>query len=218
MSYLRAARNRLLTGLAVVIPLIVSGWVLVTLAQALANSLGPLSAVFGALGFTSTGIVLTLQTASVLTILAVLFIVGTVAQRQLGRRVVDIVDTTVQRIPGIGTIYQTVRQMSDLLLAADETAEDQFREVKLVEFPGQQTYTLGFVTAPTPPAGIVDSARAIQTQPDMEYRTLFLPMAPNPVMGGHLTHVPAHQVYDVDITVEEAIQYILTTGLVNTGK
>lgn len=218
MSYLRAARNRLLTGLAVVIPLIVSGWVLVTLAQALANSLGPLSAVFGALGFTSTGIVLTLQTASVLTILAVLFIVGTVAQRQLGRRVVDIVDTTVQRIPGIGTIYQTVRQMSDLLLAADETAEDQFREVKLVEFPGQQTYTLGFVTAPTPPAGVVDSARAIQTQPDMEYRTLFLPMAPNPVMGGHLTHVPAHQVYDVDITVEEAIQYILTTGLVNTGK
>ncbi len=218
MSYLRAARNRLLTGLAVVIPLIVSGWVLVTLAQALANSLGPLSAVFGALGFTSTGIVLTLQTASVLTILAVLFIVGTVAQRQLGRRVVDIVDTTVQRIPGIGTIYQTVRQMSDLLLAADETVEDQFREVKLVEFPGQQTYTLGFVTAPTPPAGIVDSARAIQTQPDMEYRTLFLPMAPNPVMGGHLTHVPAHQVYDVDITVEEAIQYILTTGLVNTGK
>lgn len=218
MSYLRAARNRLLTGLAVVIPLIVSGWVLVTLAQALANSLGPLSAVFGALGFTSTGIVLTLQTASVLTILAVLFIVGTVAQRQLGRRVVDIVDTTVQRIPGIGTIYQTVRQMSDLLLAADETVEDQFREVKLVEFPGQQTYTLGFVTAPTPPAGVVDSARAIQTQPDMEYRTLFLPMAPNPVMGGHLTHVPAHQVYDVDITVEEAIQYILTTGLVNTGK
>lgn len=218
MSYLRAARNRLLTGLAVVIPLIVSGWVLVTLAQALANFLGPLSAVFGALGFTSTGIVLTLQTASVLTILAVLFIVGTVAQRQLGRRVVDIVDTTVQRIPGIGTIYQTVRQMSDLLLAADETVEDQFREVKLVEFPGQQTYTLGFVTAPTPPAGVVDSARAIQTQPDMEYRTLFLPMAPNPVMGGHLTHVPAHQVYDVDITVEEAIQYILTTGLVNTGK
>ncbi|ERG99709.1 MAG: hypothetical protein J07HQX50_00861, partial [Haloquadratum sp. J07HQX50] len=173
MSYLRAARNRLLTGLAVVIPLIVSGWVLVTLAQTLANFLAPLSAVFGALGFTSTGILLTLQTASLLTILAVLFIVGTVAQRQLGRRVVDIVDTTVQRIPGIGTIYQTVRQMSDLLLAADETAEDQFREVKLVEFPGQQTYTLGFVTAPTPPAGVVDSARAIQTQPDMEYRTLF---------------------------------------------
>ncbi len=42
--------------------------------------------------------------------------------------------------------------------------------------------------------------------------------APAGTEGGHLTHVPAHQVYDVDITVEEAIQYILTTGLVNTGK
>jgi uncharacterized membrane protein len=44
-------------------------------------------------------------------------------------------------------------------------------------------------------------------------QTLFVPLAPNPVMGGFLVHVSAEQIHEVDITVEEAIETIVTTGI-----
>ena len=44
-------------------------------------------------------------------------------------------------------------------------------------------------------------------------QTLFVPLAPNPVMGGFLVHVSAERIHDVDITVEEAIETIVTTGI-----
>ena len=43
--------------------------------------------------------------------------------------------------------------------------------------------------------------------------TLFLPLAPNPVMGGFLINVPAERVYDVDLTVEEGVRAIVTSGV-----
>jgi hypothetical protein len=43
--------------------------------------------------------------------------------------------------------------------------------------------------------------------------TMFLPMAPNPVMGGHLLHVPDRRVYEVDMTVEEGVQAVVTSGV-----
>jgi uncharacterized membrane protein len=43
--------------------------------------------------------------------------------------------------------------------------------------------------------------------------TLYLPMAPNPVMGGHVIHVPIERVCDVDMSVEEGVQSIVTSGV-----
>jgi uncharacterized membrane protein len=43
--------------------------------------------------------------------------------------------------------------------------------------------------------------------------TLFVPMAPNPVMGGFLVHAPADRVRDIDMTVEESMQAIITSGV-----
>jgi hypothetical protein len=97
--------------------------------------------------------------------------------------------------------------MGDIVL---ESEGQNFRDVKLVEFPDDGAYTLGFVTTETPdmlanPAGH-----------DQMY-TMFLPLAPNPVMGGHLVHLPAQKVIDVDMTVEEGIQAVVTSGVAVGG-
>jgi hypothetical protein len=97
--------------------------------------------------------------------------------------------------------------MGDIVLESDG---QNFRDVKLVEFPDDGAYTLGFVTTETPetlagPAGH-----------DQMY-TMFLPLAPNPVMGGHLVHLPAQKVIDVDMTVEEGIQAVVTSGVAVGG-
>jgi hypothetical protein len=103
----------------------------------------------------------------------------------------------------VGSVYQSFRQMSEVMLDSDA---ENFREVKLVEFPHEGVYALGFVTAETPPA-VADAVGHGQMY------TMFLPMAPNPVMGGHLLHVPASRVYEVDMTVEEGVQAVVTSGV-----
>ena len=83
--------------------------------------------------------------------------------------------------------------------------------MKLVEFPNKGTYAFAFLTAETPDVvreGVGESEGMI---------TVFLPMAPNPVMGGYVLHVAEEHVFDVDMTVEEGIQSIVTSG-VATGR
>ncbi|WP_346430037.1 DUF502 domain-containing protein [Haloarcula regularis] len=112
-------------------------------------------------------------------------------------------EALVARIPGIGSLYRSLDEMSELLLDSDT---DSFREVKLVEFPVEGSYSIAFLTAETP--DVVTEAAA---EDDMV--TLFLPLAPNPVMGGYVLHVIEDRVRDIDITVEEGIQSIVSSGV-----
>ncbi len=211
-------RTLFLTGVAVVVPVLVSAWILLQLVGFVQGVLEPLGTGLREAGYESTVTVAAVQVASLLVVALLVLLVGAVVQVQYGRRLVDRIDDQIAAIPGLGAVYQTARRMSDLLLAPDGDEDtSQFQDVKLVEFPGRETYTLGFLTSERPPAGVVESARAITGDAGGEYRTLFLPMAPNPFMGGHLTHVPADRVHDVDIEVESALQYILTTGLVHSS-
>lgn len=209
-------RTLMLTGVAVVVPLAVSAWVLLAVIRFVGSLLDPVGGVLRSLGVRSTVTVVLIQGASLLVLLVVLVLVGALARREIGRRGVATVDSYLADVPGLGSVYQTARQMSDLLLAPGDGDDGaRFREVKLVEFPGRETYTLAFLTSQNPPAGVVRTARELAGDPDADYRTLFLPMAPNPVMGGHLTHIPADRVHDVDIDLEDAMQYILTMGVVD---
>ena len=97
--------------------------------------------------------------------------------------------------------------MSDVM--RNEDAQN-FRDVKLVEFPHEGANTLGFLTTETP-----DALREPAGHDRMQ--TLFHPLAPSPVMGGHLVHVPTDRVMDVDMTVEEGIRPVVTSGVAASG-
>ncbi len=132
-----------------------------------------------------------------------LFINGT----RFGAVAVDYFDAAVAHVPGVGAVYESFRQMSDVMLNEDA---QNFRDVKLVEFPHEGAYTLGFLTTETP-----DALREPAGHDRM--LTLFLPLAPNPVMGGHLVHMPADRVMDVDMTVEEGLRAVVTSGVAVSG-
>ena len=208
-------QTKFLTGIAVVIPLAVSAWVMVALFNFIGGVLSPISVTLSESGVESGTVVIIIQMLSVVFIAIAVLLIGTIAQQQVGENIIKTVDNYVVQIPGIGSVYQTTRQMSDLVLDPSEDGA-QFREVKLVEFPVENTYTLAFLTAESPPESIETAADRIMGHDSAAYQTVFLPMAPNPVMGGHLTHVPVSRIEDVDMTVEQAVQYILTTGIVNT--
>lgn len=199
----RDFRQTLLSGIALTVPFLITVLVLMWALNAAANALAPLVDVLLAveptddLGRGVTGLL-----AAAL-VFGLIFLVGLAAQHGPDTSMGARVDALMEDIPGVGTIYTSVERMSDVLLEGDT---DSFQEVKLVEFPHEGSYALAFLTA-TPSAEIKEAAG----RDDM--LTLFVPMAPNPVMGGHLVNLPRERVHDVDLTVEEGMEAIMTTGL-----
>jgi uncharacterized membrane protein len=204
-------RESFITGVAVMVPVLVTTFVFAVLFNTLYRYLALVAALFSLSdritlipGLVSLPAELLLELSIPVFVLCGVFCVGFLVERsRYGEQAVDYFDRAATRIPGFGSIYESFRQMSDVVLSSDT---ESFREVKLVEFPHEGSYTLGFVTTETPDA-------LSEPTPHDEMVTMFLPMAPNPVMGGHLVHLPADRVMDVDLTVEEGIQTIVTSGV-----
>jgi len=207
-SLRKRLRSILISGFALTIPIIVTLIILRFVANFILGAVSPLATgikEFFGLGSDVDTVVLELVALG--TFLALVFLVGAVAEFRQGDELERVFDTAMARIPGVGSVYTSFNEMTEMLLS-NET--QSFQEVKLVEFPVEGSYTLAFVTADSPPE--------IEDATDHEgMRTLFLPMAPNPVMGGHVLHVSRERVYDVDLTVEEGIRSVVTSG-VATGE
>jgi uncharacterized membrane protein len=207
-SFRQRLRSILISGFALTIPIIVTLIILQFVVNFLLGAVSPLAT--GINEFFGTGsdvdpIVLELMALG--TFLVLVFVVGTVAEFRQGDELERVFDTAMARIPGVGSVYTSFNEMTEMLLSNDTQS---FEEVKLVEFPVEGSYTLAFVTA--------DAPEEVERATDSEgMRTLFLPMAPNPVMGGYVLHVSAERVYDVDLTVEQGIRSIVTSG-VATGE
>ncbi|WP_436910650.1 DUF502 domain-containing protein [Halosimplex marinum] len=202
------ARQVFISGAAVTIPVLITAMVLAFVVNFILQAISPfvdfLSRRFG-IGTNLTS--LQLEVLAVLTLVVMIFVIGLIAETRSGDGFEQVFDTLMARIPGIGSVYTSFNEMTELLLSNDA---ESFREVKLVEFPREGSYSLAFVTADAPPT-IGD------TTGHDDVTTLFMPLAPNPVMGGYVIHVSDDRVYDVDLTVEEGIRSIVTSG-VATGE
>ena len=204
----RRIRSVFITGFALTVPLVVTVMILVFVVNFILQSISPVvtfvNDAFGVGGGVDQWV---LEVLAVFTFLGLVFLVGLVAQVRQGDEFERVFDSVMTQIPGIGSVYASFNEMTSLLLSNDTQS---FQEVKLVEFPVEGSYTLAFITAtsPDPVEGAVDHG---------EMTTVFLPMAPNPVMGGYVVHVSSDRVHDIDISVEEGIRSIVTSG-VATGE
>lgn len=121
-----------------------------------------------------------------------------------GVEAADFFHSAVESVPGVGRVYAGFREMSTTIAQGEES----FRDVKLVEYPREGSYTMAFVTADAPPS-LEESVG--HTEEGM--MSLFMPMGPNPVMGGFVIYVARDRVYDIDLSVEEGLQAIITSGV-----
>ncbi|MFB6354262.1 MAG: DUF502 domain-containing protein [Halobacteriales archaeon] len=194
-------RESFLTGIAVVVPGLLTLYLLTLVVQFFVSMATPVAEFVLLLwpGVTASYVVIDLGIATLL--VAGTFAIGFVAHFHAGERAIRYVDGALTRVPGVGTVYESFRRMGDAMVASDRRS---FREVKLVRLPTQDTYALGFLIAESPPE--IDAAV------DGDLRTVFVPLAPNPVMAGFLVHVPDDDVVDVDLSVEEGISAIVSLG------
>ena len=108
----------------------------------------------------------------------------------------------LHRIPIVKSIYSSVKQVSDTLFSSSGNA---FREAVLVQYPRSGSWTIAFVTGK--PGG-----EAAQHLPG-DYLSLYVPTTPNPTSGFFLM-MPRDQVVPLAMSVDEALKYIISMGVV----
>jgi uncharacterized membrane protein len=108
----------------------------------------------------------------------------------------------LQRIPIVKSIYSSVKQVSDTLFSSSGNA---FREAVLVQYPRAGSWTIAFVTGR--PGG--EAASHLTG----DYLSLYVPTTPNPTSGFFLM-VPRADVIELAMSVDEALKYIISMGVV----
>lgn len=189
-------RNGFVTGLIVVSPLAVTlvvlrfvyGWIVGFMEPFLSVWVGEVGTVENLLGVLGLGIGLTA--------------LGVILRMGAGDVLVARFDRTMERIPLIRAIYSPTREASTALLEH----RDRFERVALVEWPREGVRTVGFVTDETP------QTLQSELEADEQHYDVFVPMSPNP-MGGFLAIVPASKLTMTDLSVQEGLRMVVTTGL-----
>ncbi|EMA72251.1 DUF502 domain-containing protein [Halorubrum distributum] len=213
--------DSLITGVAIMIPVVVTLYIVSIAIGFVRNALDPLIRVLRWAGLIqrieSGGFVQLLieigiyadvvafvsELIAIAVLVLVIAVVGVVGRNRYGQRVVDVFDLVVSSIPGVGTVYKSFRRMGDVVL---DEQDDKFQDVKLVRCFDENVYVLGFKTGEAP-------VTIEESTGHEEMVSMFLPLAPNPVTGGLLTYIPQSDVHDIDMTIEEGIQSVLTSGV-----
>ncbi len=191
-------KRYLIAGLLVWIPLAITFWVLDLIVSTMDQTLLLLPTSWRPdtlLPFHIPGIGLLL---SLLIVLAT----GVLAANIIGERLLRWWHGLLNRIPIVRSIYSSVKQISDTLLA---TRGQSFRKVVMIEFPQRGQWTLGFVVGS--PGATIAAATAVDAI------TVYVPTAPNPT-SGYVLVVRPDEVREVDISVDDALKFHISLGVV----
>ena len=193
-----ALRKWLFTGLLVIVPGVITVWVLHWIISTLDQTLLLLPGDWQpdrllGMHIPGFGVVLTLL---------VLLAIGAIASNFVGRKLVAWGDSLITRIPVVRSIYSSVKQVSDTVFSDSGNA---FRTAVLVQWPREGVWTVAFITGN--PAGEV--AAYLRD----EYVGVFVPTTPNPT-GGYFVMMRKSDCVELDMSVEAALKYIVSMGVV----
>ena len=193
---MKKIQSYFISGILIVAPLALSlyvAWVVVGLADKIFRPFIPLDK-FG----------IPSEIPGVGLVVAFLFftILGAIAGSFFGRLYHRIVDATLSKIPGLSSIYNTVKQIIETFATTQSNA---FKEVVLIEYPQKDMYALAFLTSET--------KGEIAVRKNNKMINVFMPSTPNPTTG-FLMFVPLSKCTKLSMSVDQAIKYIISAGLV----
>jgi uncharacterized membrane protein len=191
-------RKYFITGLLILVPLAITAWVLNLVISTMDQSLLIVPERWQPrtlFGFDIPGL------GTILTIVIV-FITGLLTSNFLGNYVVRMWEKVLQRIPIVNSLYSSVKQVSDTLFSSSGNA---FRKAVLVPYPHPQSWTIAFLTGV--PGGDVKNHLV------GDYVSVYVPTTPNPTSGFFLM-MARSDVVELDMTVDAALKYIVSMGVV----
>jgi uncharacterized membrane protein len=137
-------------------------------------------------------------------LLAVLLIglVGGLARYYFGKKLIGLVDLALLRVPLLNKIYSAIKQVN---AAFSPSNKSSFKQVVLVEFPRPGSYSVGFLTG--------EDHKEVQQKTREHVLSVFVPTTPNPT-GGFLVLVPENEITKLDMSVAEGIKFIISLGAI----
>ncbi len=138
----------------------------------------------------------------VLMTLGIVLLTGMIATNVIGQKLVQMWEQLLSRIPVVKTIYSSVKQVSDTLFSSSGEA---FRQAVLVQYPRQGIWTIAFLTGK--PGG------EIAQHLTQDCISVYVPTTPNPTSGFFLI-MPTKDVVMLEMSVDEALKYVISMGLV----
>jgi uncharacterized membrane protein len=200
-------KKYIFAGLLVWLPLAITLWVLSWLVGALdgilANVLYGLGSVLPQVHTNSLQQLNGIKGLGVVMVFLVLVFTGALASNVAGRWMVKQWDHLFTHIPIVKSIYTSVKKVSDTLFSSNGNA---FRKAVLLQYPRQGAWTIAFQTGV--PQG------EVQTHLGDGFMSVYVPTTPNPTSGFFLL-VPVTDVIELDMSVDEALTYVISMGAVS---
>jgi uncharacterized membrane protein len=193
LSYIKSSIKRyFLSGILVIVPLIITYVVLRFFLSAIDGILSPLLIRYLGYDIPGLGIVITV---------AIVFIAGILTRGVLGRGAVSLWERFLSSLPLVRTIYTAAKQ---LLISVAEPKESMFQRVVIIPYPLLGMYCFAFAANEV----TLDNHGVIG-----DYVAVFMPSTPTPFTG-YMLMVKKDEVFPTNISVEEAVKFIVSGGIV----
>jgi len=186
-------RRRIVTGLLFLLPVAITYLVLRFLFNTVDGILQPgFEAIFGE----------KMPGLGLVAIIIIVYLVGLLGSNILGRWFARIIHGIFVKTPIVNIIYTSAKQLIDSFSGTKTTG---FKRVVIVEYPRKNVWTIGFLTG------------MVKDENDMHKAIVYIPTAPTPQSGWMLIY-PAEDVYDTDLSVNEALRMVLSGGIISPSQ
>lgn len=199
-SIAAALRNNFLTGLVVVAPVLITFYIIWGIITFVDSTIVPwVPTVYNP----STYIEYDVPGFGLFVFVVVTTVVGYFTKNLFGRQLVRTIESWVERMPIVRSIYNALKQIVETIFSQSASS---FQKACLIEYPRKGLWSIAFVATRT--TGEIPHRSGGQ-----DLISVFLPSTPNPTTG-FLLFVPAEDVILLDMTIEEAAKLVISAGLV----
>ena len=138
----------------------------------------------------------------ILTSIILITIIGWLSLSFIGKKMLDLFNNVLNKIPILRTFYSAVGQMTETFTKTNKGKKN----VVLVEYPRKGSWAVGFATK--------ENSGEISNKTKKDLINVFVPTTPNPT-SGFLLMFPKDDVIYLDLTFEEASKFIISAGTSN---
>jgi uncharacterized membrane protein len=205
----KTLRNYFITGLIILLPLAVTIIIITFIFNLLTEPFsGVISTLFDRSNILADGFLFLSgkqlkEFLSQLLVLGFLFsltvALGAIARYFFFNTLIDIWNYVIHKIPFVSSIYKSSQDIINTFFSTDTNS---FKQVVLVPFPSQASYSIGLVTRSD-----------VKGLHEAESVAVFVPTTPNPTSGFLILYPPKDLVF-IDMKVEEAFKYVISCGMI----
>jgi len=139
---------------------------------------------------------------ALLVAVALISLVGRLARYYIGKKLIRAVDLLMSRVPLLNKVYGTVKQVNEAFSSSKKSA---FKQVVLVQFPYPGAYSIGFITS--------EEHQEVEAKTGVKMLGVFMPTTPNPTTG-FLIVLPESNVTRLDMSVADGIKFVVSLGAI----